>query len=95
MGIVKVVNDPRYGKFYFQPIEERVARIIGNSMRRVLLSSLPGASVYYVKIDGVLHEFSTIPGVEEDVTRLFLTLRNCVSEFFQIEIKHFIFVLKV
>ena len=76
MGIVKVVNDPRYGKFYFQPIEERVARIIGNSMRRVLLSSLPGASVYYVKIDGVLHEFSTIPGVEEDVTQIVLNLKK-------------------
>jgi DNA-directed RNA polymerase subunit alpha len=76
IGIVTSINEPKYGKFYFQPLEKRIATIVGNSLRRVLLSSLPGASVYYVKIDGVLHEFSTIPGVEEDVTQIVLNLKK-------------------
>lgn len=76
LGIVTSVNEPKYGKFSFQPLDDRIAVIVGNSLRRVLLSSLPGASVYYIKIDGVLHEFSTIPGVVEDVTQIALNFKK-------------------
>ena len=62
-----VSEDGRYGKFVWEPLERGYGITLGNSLRRVLLSSLPGAAVTYVKIDGVLHEFATIPGVREDV----------------------------
>lgn len=75
-AIVTSTNEARYGKFFVKPLRTGIARVIGNALRRVLLSSLPGASVYYVKIDNVLHEFSTIPGVKEDVTEIVLNLKN-------------------
>jgi DNA-directed RNA polymerase subunit alpha len=68
--IETVVNDTNYGKFNIYPFENRMAKVVGNAMRRVLLSSLPGSAVYSIKIDGVLHEFSTIYGVKEDVTEI-------------------------
>jgi len=73
---VTTAGDPRYGEFYIHNLDKGIAMIIGNSLRRVLLSSLPGASVYYVKIDNVLHEFSTMPGVMEDVTQIVLNLKQ-------------------
>lgn len=65
-----------YGKFALEPLERGFGITVGNSLRRVLLSSLPGVAVTSIKVDGVLHEFSTIPGVKEDVTELILTLKE-------------------
>ena len=65
-----------YGKFVVEPLERGYGVTLGNSLRRVLLSSIPGAAVKYIKIDGVLHEFSTIPGVKEDTTELILNLKD-------------------
>ena len=65
-----------YAKFVIEPLERGFGITLGNSLRRVLLSSIPGAAVTYVKIDGVLHEFSTIAGVVEDTTNLLLNLKG-------------------
>jgi DNA-directed RNA polymerase subunit alpha len=65
-----------YGKFYAEPFERGFGTTIGNSIRRILLSSIAGAAVTFVKIEGVLHEFSTIPGVKEDVTDIILNIKN-------------------
>ena len=73
--IVEMSSDKAYGKFVVEPLERGYGITLGNSLRRVLLSSLPGAAVTSVKIDGVLHEFSTIPGVKEDVTEIVLNLK--------------------
>ncbi|MGH7255003.1 MAG: DNA-directed RNA polymerase subunit alpha, partial [Nitrospirales bacterium] len=67
---------PMYGKFAADPFERGFGTTIGNSLRRVLLSSLTGAAVTTVRIEGVLHEFSTIPGVTEDVTHIILNIKN-------------------
>lgn len=67
---------PTYGKFTAEPFERGFGITIGNSLRRILLSSLQGAAITSVKIDGVLHEFSTIPGVKEDVTEIILNLKE-------------------
>ena len=69
-------SSTNYGKFEVEPLEPGFGTTLGNSLRRVLLSSIPGAAVTYVKIDGVLHEFSTIPGVVEDTTNLLLNLKG-------------------
>jgi len=69
-------DDRNYGKFIVEPLERGYGITLGNSLRRILLSSLPGAAVTSVKIDGVLHEFSTIPGVKEDVTEIILNLKR-------------------
>ena len=75
--ITKEVDDNgRYGKFVIEPLERGYGTTLGNCMRRVLLSSLPGAAITSVKIDGILHEFSTIPGVKEDVTEIILNLKR-------------------
>ena len=77
--ITKEVDDNgRYGKFVIEPLERGYGTTLGNCMRRVLLSSLPGAAITSVKIDGILHEFSTIPGVKEDVTEIILNLKRLV-----------------
>ena len=69
-------EDPNYGKFVVEPLERGYGTTLGNSLRRILLSSLPGVVVTSVKIDGILHEFSTIPGVKEDVTEIILNLKK-------------------
>lgn len=69
-------DDVNYGKFIVEPLERGYGTTLGNSLRRILLSSLPGAAVTSVKIDGILHEFSTIPGVKEDVTEIILNLKK-------------------
>ena len=69
-------NDDRYGKFTIDPLERGFGLTLGNALRRVLLSSLQGAAVTAVRIDGVLHEFSTLPGVIEDVTEIILNLKQ-------------------
>ncbi len=68
--------DGTYGKFVVEPLERGYGTTLGNSLRRILLSSLPGAAVTSVRIDGVLHEFSTIPGVREDVTDIILNVKR-------------------
>ncbi len=73
---VEMSEDFKYGKFVVEPLERGNGTTLGNSLRRILLSSLPGAAVTQVKIDGVLHEFSTIPGVTEDVTEIILNIKN-------------------
>ena len=69
-------EDSNYGKFIVEPLERGYGTTLGNSLRRILLSSLPGAAVTSVKIDGILHEFSTIPGVKEYVTKNILNLKK-------------------
>jgi len=69
-------DDNSYGKFTIEPLERGYGITLGNSLRRILLSSLPGAAVNSIKIDGVLHEFSTVPGVVEDVTEIILNIKS-------------------
>ncbi|MBQ9757621.1 MAG: DNA-directed RNA polymerase subunit alpha [Clostridia bacterium] len=73
---VHVSEDESYGKFVVEPLERGYGTTLGNSLRRILLSSLPGVAVNSVKIDGILHEFSTIPGVSEDVTEIILNIKK-------------------
>ena len=78
--IAEISEDKRYGKFVVEPLERGYGTTLGNSLRRIMLSSLPGAAVSQVKIDGVLHEFSSIPGVKEDVTLNNLLSRKAVFQ---------------
>ena len=74
--IVEISEDNRYGKFICEPLERGYGTTFGNSLRRILLSSLQGAAITAIRIDGVLHEFSTIPGVRDDVTNIILNLKS-------------------
>jgi len=74
--IVEISENNRYGKFVCEPLDRGYGTTLGNSLRRILLSSLTGAAITSVKIEGVLHEFSTIPGVREDVTDIILNLKS-------------------
>ncbi len=74
--IVEINEDNRYGIFVCEPLERGYGTTLGNSLRRILLSSLQGAAVTCIKIDGVLHEFSTIPGVLEDVPEIILNIKK-------------------
>ena len=76
ISMVDVSEDGSEGTFVVEPLERGYGTTLGNSLRRVLLSSLPGVAVTSVKIDGILHEFSTIPGVKEDVTEIILNLKK-------------------
>ncbi|MBR2645662.1 MAG: DNA-directed RNA polymerase subunit alpha [Clostridia bacterium] len=75
-----VESAPNYGKFVVEPLERGFGTTLGNSMRRVLLSSLPGVAATSIRIDGVLHEFSTIEGVKEDVTEIILNLKQLICK---------------
>ena len=77
---VDAASDGTYGKFIVEPLERGYGTTLGNSLRRVLLSSLPGVAVTSVKIDGILHEFSTIDGVQEDVTELLLDIKGLTAQ---------------
>ena len=74
--IAEISDDKRRGKFVVEPLERGYGTTLGNSLRRIMLSSLPGAAVSQVKIDGVLHEFSSISGVKEDVTEIIMNIKN-------------------
>ena len=74
--IAEISEDKRFGRFIIEPLERGYGTTLGNSLRRIMLSSLPGAAISQVKIDGVLHEFTTIPGVKEDVTEIVMNLKN-------------------
>lgn len=76
---VDIKADGTYGKFVLEPLERGYGTTLGNSLRRVLLSSLPGVAVKSIKIDGVQHEFSTIPGVKEDVTEIVLNIKSLTA----------------
>lgn len=76
--IKEYVEDKHYGKFEIQPLERGFGTTLGNALRRVLLSSLPGAAVYSIKVEGVYHEFTSIPGVVEDVTTIILNLKDLI-----------------
>ena len=73
--IAEISEDKKYGKFVVEPLERGYGTTLGNSLRRIMLSSLPGSAVSQVKIDGVLHEFSSIPGVKEDVTEIIMNVK--------------------
>ena len=77
--ITELSEDKRFGRFVVEPLERGYGTTLGNSLRRIMLSSLPGAAVRQVKIDGVLHEFSSIPGVKEDVSDIIMNLPNFLS----------------
>ncbi len=76
--VIGVTPDRTYGKFVVEPLERGYATTLGNSLRRIMLSSLPGSAITSVKIDSVLHEFSTIEGVAEDVLEIILNLKKVV-----------------
>ena len=74
--VVEISEDKKYGKFVVEPLERGYGITLGNSLRRIMLSSLPGAAVTHVKIEGVQHEFSSIPGVKEDVTEIIMNIKS-------------------
>ena len=74
--IAEISEDKKFGRFVVEPLERGYGTTLGNSLRRIMLSSLPGVAVSQVKIDGVVHEFSGIPGVKEDVTEIIMNLKN-------------------
>ncbi len=74
--VAEISEDKRYGRFIVEPLERGYGITLGNSLSRIMLASLPGAAVSQVKIDGVLHEFSSIPGVKEDVTEIIMNLKS-------------------
>ncbi|WP_226660056.1 DNA-directed RNA polymerase subunit alpha [Pseudalkalibacillus hwajinpoensis] len=84
---VAINEDAKYGKFVVEPLERGYGTTLGNSLRRILLSSLPGAAVTSVQIEGVLHEFSTIEGVHEDVTTVILNLKKLAMKVYSEEEK--------
>lgn len=77
---VEMSEDGKYGKFVVEPLERGYATTLGNSLRRILLSSLPGTAVRWIKIENVLHEFSTVPGVKEDVIEIILNLKDLYAK---------------
>ncbi len=84
---LELSEDGTYGKFVMEPLERGYAITLGNSMRRVLLSTLPGVAVTTIKIDGVVHEFTTIPGVKEDVTEIVLNIKGLIAKLHSDETK--------
>ncbi len=74
--IAEISEDKKYGRFVVEPLERGYGTTLGNSLRRIMLSSLPGTAVSQIKIDGVVHEFSSIPGVKEDVTEIVMNIKN-------------------
>ena len=74
--IAEISDDKKYGKFVVEPLERGYGITLGNSLRRIMLSSIPGVAVTQIKIEGVLHEFSSIPGVKEDVTEIVLNIKQ-------------------
>ena len=74
--VAEISEDKKYGKFVVEPLERGYGITLGNSLRRIMLSSLPGSAVSQVKVEGVLHEFSFIPGVKEDVTEIIMNIKN-------------------
>ena len=84
---IEISDDATFGKFTIEPLERGYGTTLGNSLRRILLSSLPGAAVTSVQIDGALHEFSTIDGVVEDVTTIILNLKELALKIYSDDVK--------
>ncbi|MGE6370380.1 DNA-directed RNA polymerase subunit alpha, partial [Planococcus kocurii] len=84
---VEIDNNSKFGKFVIEPLERGYGTTLGNSLRRILLSSLPGAAVTSIQIDGVLHEFSTVEGVEEDVATIILNIKKLALKIYSDEEK--------
>ncbi len=84
---IENVGDDSYGKYVVEPLERGYGTTIGNSLRRILLSSLPGTAVTTVKIAGVQHEFSVIPGVKEDVTEIVLNIKGIIAKLYSEGVK--------
>ena len=76
--VKEYIESSHYGKFEIEPLERGFGTTLGNALRRVMLSSLPGSAISSIKIDGILHEFQTIEGVYEDVTTIILNLKGVV-----------------
>ena len=77
--IAEISEDKKYGRFVVEPLERGYGTTLGNSLRRIMLSSLPGTAVSHIKIDGVVHEFSAIPGVKEDVTEIVMNIKMLMA----------------
>ena len=82
---VEINENGTFAKFVVEPLERGYGTTLGNSLRRVLLSSLPGVAVKWIKIENVLHEFSTIPGVKEDVVEIVLNLKGLLAKLYSDE----------
>lgn len=80
--VAEISEDGKYGRFVVEPLERGYGITLGNSLRRILLSSLPGVATTAIKIDGVQHEFSTIPGVKEDVTEIILNVKSIIAKLY-------------
>lgn len=80
--VAEISEDGKYGRFVVEPLERGYGITLGNSLRRILLSSLPGVAATAIKIDGVQHEFSTIPGVKEDVTEIILNIKSIIAKLY-------------
>ena len=80
ISVEELSEDRNYGKFVVEPLERGFGNTLGNSLRRVLLSSLPGVAPNRIKIDGVMHEFSTIDGVKEDVAEIVLNVKDIIAK---------------
>ena len=78
--VKEFVDSENYGKFVIEPLERGFGQTIGNALRRVLISSLPGAAIFSIKVDGIYHEFTSIPGVKEDVTAIILSIKTLIME---------------
>lgn len=78
--VKEFVDSENYGKFVIEPLERGFGQTIGNALRRVLISSLPGAAVFSIKVDGIYHEFTSIPGVKEDVTAIILKIKTLIMD---------------
>ena len=74
--VAEISEDKKYGRFVVEPLERGYGITLGNSLRRIMLASLPGVAVSQIKIEGILHEFSSIPGVKEDVTEIIMNIKN-------------------
>lgn len=93
--IAKIDEEKDYGKFIVEPLERGYGTTLGNSLRRILLSSLPGAAITNIQIDGVLHEFSTIKGVREDVAQIILNIKGLALKLYTEEAKTLRLILLV
>ncbi|MDO4166435.1 MAG: DNA-directed RNA polymerase subunit alpha [Eubacteriales bacterium] len=74
--VAEISEDKKYGRFVVEPLERGYGTTLGNSLRRIMLSSLPGTAVSHIKVDGVVHEFSAIPGVKEDVSEIIMNIKS-------------------
>src|SRR5699024_9563837 len=81
---IEINDDSKFGKFVVEPLERGYGTTLGNSLRRILLSSLPGTAVTSIQIDDVLHEYSTVPGVREDVTEIVLNVKQLSLKLYEI-----------